>query len=52
MMNVGVSVNNQMIGVFVKSVVCGILAHVIESVIKHVKLINICMLKIVYAKNL
>ena len=50
-MNATVSVKNQMIWVFVKSVACGILARVIVNVIKHVKLINIQMLKIVHVKN-
>ena len=29
------------IGVFVKTIICGILVHVIKSVIKHIKLNNI-----------
>ena len=40
MMNVGVSVKNQMIGVLVKMILCGILVRVIVSVIRHVKLMN------------
>ena len=39
--NVGVSVNNQMIGVLVKVIICGIPARVIVNVIRHVKLMNI-----------
>ena len=41
MMNVGVSVNNYMIGVLVKIIICGIIVYVIVNVIKHVKLMNI-----------
>ena len=41
MMNVGVSVKNLMIGVLVQRVICGILACVVASVIKQVKLMNI-----------
>ena len=32
MMNIGVSVKSQMIGVLVKMIICGILAHVILTV--------------------
>ena len=49
MMNVGVSVKNEMIGILAK--MCRILVHVITSVIRHVKLINIKTLKIIHAKN-
>ena len=41
-MNVGVSVKNQMIGVLAKIIICGILVHVIASV---VKLMNIQIVK-------
>ena len=40
-MNVSVSVKNLITRVLVKRVIFGILVHVIWSVIKHVKLINI-----------
>ena len=50
-MNVGVSVKNQMIGVFIKMITCEILAHVIVNVQRHVQLTNIYILKIVRAKN-
>ena len=39
--NVGGSVNNQMIGVLVKVIIYGIPARVIVNVIRHVKLMNI-----------
>ena len=51
MMNVGVSVKNEMIGILAKIIICRILVHVITSVIRHVKLINIKSLKIIHAKN-
>ena len=41
MVNVGKSVNNWIIGFFVKIIICGILVHVNLSVIRHVKLTNI-----------
>ena len=41
MMNVSVSVKNQMIGVLAKMIIYEILAHVVVRVIKHVKLTNI-----------
>ena len=50
-MNVGVSEKNQMIGVLAKMITCGILVHKIASKIRHVKLTNIQILKIVQAKN-
>ena len=40
-MNVVVSVKNQMVGVFLKTVMYGILARGIVNVIKHVKLMNV-----------
>ena len=49
LMNVGVGVKNYLIGVLVKMVICGILVRVIASVIKHVKLMNIYIWKIVHA---
>ena len=49
-MNKGVSVKNQVIGILAKMTVCGILVHVIVSVIRHVKLTNIQILKIFPAK--
>ena len=51
MMNVSVSVKNYMIGVFVKSAICGFLACVIVSVIRHVKLMTIQILKVAQAKK-
>ena len=50
-MNVRVRVKNQMIGVFTKEIICGILVRAIVTVIKHVKLMNIQILKVVYAKK-
>ena len=41
MMSVGVSVKKKMIGVFVKMILCGMLARVIVNVIRYVKMINI-----------
>ena len=41
-----------MIGVPVKKVICGILAYAIESVIKHVKLMTIWILKLSLRKRL
>ena len=49
-MNKGVSVKNQVIGILAKMTVCGILVHVIVSVIRHVKLTNIQILKMFHAK--
>ena len=49
--NLGGSVNNQRIGVLAKMIIFGILVHVIASVIKHVKLTNIYILKTVHLKN-
>ena len=40
-----------MIGVLVKIIICGILPRVIVKAIKHVKLMNFEILKIVHAKN-
>ena len=40
-MNVVVSVKNQMVGVLLKTVMYGILARGIVNVIKHVKLMNV-----------
>ena len=40
-MNNGVSVKNQLIGVLVKMVIYGVLARVIENVIKHAMLMHI-----------
>ena len=48
MMNVDVSVKNQMIGVLVKKVICGFLAPEIVNGIKHVKL----TLKVIPEKNI
>ena len=51
MMNVDVSVKNQIIGVYVKKKVKrGIPIHVIVSVIKHVKFLSIQIFKIVHAE--
>ena len=52
MVYVAVSVKNQMIGVFVKMIVCGILKRVIVNVIRHVQLMNSYILKIAYGKKL
>ena len=41
MMNVSVIVKNWMIGVLLKMVIRGILVHVVTSVKRHVKLMNI-----------
>ena len=49
-MNKGVSVKNQVTGILAKMTVCEILVHVIVSVIRHVKLTNIQILKIFPAK--
>ena len=48
MMNVGISVKNQIIEVLVKMIICGILTRLIVNVIQHVKLVNIEILKIVH----
>ena len=52
MMNVEVSVKNQMMEVLVKMIMCGIVARVIVNAIEHVKLINIQVLKIVHWKEI
>ena len=52
MKNVGVIVNTQKIGVLVKMIICGILVHVIANPTKYVKVMNIQILKIVYARNI
>ena len=41
-----------MIEILVKRVICGMVVHVTESVIKYVKLVNIWILKIVLRKNI
>ena len=41
MMNFGVSVKNETIGVLVKIIICGILARLIASVTMHVKLMSL-----------
>ena len=41
MKNVGVSVKNKVIGVLVKMIVGRVLVHLIKTVIKHVKSMNI-----------
>ena len=41
-----------MTGVFVKMILCGILAHVIVSAKKHAELTNNQILKIVHLKNM
>ena len=51
MMNIGVSVKKQMIGVLVKMIIYGILVRAIASVIKHVKLTNTQISKLVRAKT-
>ena len=50
-MNVGVSIKNQMIVVLAKMIKCRFLACVIVNVRKHVKLINIQVLKIALGKK-
>ena len=40
MMSVGVSVKNWMIGALGKTIIRGLVVHVIASAIKHVKLMN------------
>ena len=40
-----------MVGVLIKMIIGGILLRVILSVIRHVKLTNIYLLKLVYAKK-
>ena len=52
MMNVDVSVKNQMIGVLVKMIVCGNVASVIANAIKHVKPMNTQILKFAFVKKL
>ena len=51
MINVDVSVKNQMIEILVKMITCGILVRVTTSVIRYIKLTNIQILKIVRAKK-
>ena len=41
MINVGVSVKNQIVGVLVRMIICGIRVKVIVNLRKHVKLTNI-----------
>ena len=41
MMNVDLSAKNKMIEFLVKMIICGILVHVIVSVIRHLKLASI-----------
>ena len=50
-MKVGVFVKNQMIGLLGKMIISGFLVHLIASVIRHLKLTNIQILKIVHVKN-
>ena len=50
-MSDGVSVKKWIIGVLVKRTICRILARVIASIIKQVKLKNIWLLKTVLVKN-
>ena len=45
MINVNVNVQNQLIGVLVKQVKCGILVHMIQSMIKRVKLVEYLKVK-------
>ena len=45
------SVKNEIIGILVKMILCGILAPALVDLIRHVKLTNIQILKIVDAKN-
>ena len=51
MMNVSVSIWNKIIGLLAKTIICGILVHVIVSVIGHVKLTNIQILKIAHVEK-
>ena len=51
MINFGVSVKNQMIGVLAKMTIYGILARVTVNVIRHVKLMNIQILEIALVQN-
>ena len=51
MMNVSVSEKNQINGVPVKKATYGILAHVMVSMIKYVKLVSIQILKVKHAKK-
>ena len=51
MINFGVSVKNQMIGVLAKMIIYGILARVTVNVIRHVKLMNIQILEIALVQN-
>ena len=50
-MNVAMGVKNQMIGVRVKMIICGILTHAILIVMRYVKLKNIQVSKIAHVKN-
>ena len=50
-MNVGVSVKNWMLGALPKMIIRGILVHIIASVVSHVKLVNIYILKIAHVKK-
>ena len=50
-MNAGVSIKNLMIGILVTMIICAIVVRAIGSIIRHVKLTNIQILKIAYAEN-
>ena len=50
-MNVGVSVKNWMLGALPKMIIRGILVYIIASVVSHVKLVNIYILKIAHVKK-
>ena len=50
-MNVGASVKNWMLGALPKMIIRGILVHIIASVVSHVKLLNIYILKIAHVKK-
>ena len=50
-MNFSVSLKSQLIGVFVNTIICGILVRVIVNVLRHVKLTYTQILKIVHGKN-
>ena len=52
MKKLGVSIKNQMIRSLVKMIKCAILARFIMSAKKHVKLINIQILKALNVKNI
>ena len=51
-MNVGIRVENQIIEVLVKMVICEIVARSILNAIKHVNFMNIQILRMAYAKNI